>query len=125
MAQVSLRRPNDLALAAAGGLSVLALLDSLFNYVWTGNGIHGTEGALLVIVSTLLMAVAIAIVLGKWGPRWLHVLLEVLIVLDFIGTGAAAYLLQAWFLLALVVLAFIAWLAHTFRPAPRPTPTLG
>ena len=125
MAQVSMRRPTDFALTAAWVLSVLALIDSLFNYFSTGNGIHGTEGALLVIVSTLLMAVAIGIVLNRWGPHWLHVLLEVLIVLDFIGTGAAAYLLEAWILLALVLLAFIAWLAHTFRPAPRPTPTLG
>jgi len=125
MAQVSMRRPTDFALTAAWVLSVLALIDSLFNYFSTGNGIHGTEGALLVIVSTLLMAVAIGFVLNRWCPHWLHVLLEVLIVLEFIGTGAAAYLLEAWILLALVVLAFIAWLAHTFRPALRPTPTIG
>ena len=25
-------------------LSALALLDAIFNYFWTGNGIHGTEG---------------------------------------------------------------------------------
>ena len=71
------------------------------------------------------MAAAIGVVLNRWGPRWLLILLQVLLVLDFLGTGAAAYLLEAWFLLALDVLALIAWLAHTFRPAPRPSTTLG
>ena len=118
--QIVRARPTDLAMTAVWGLSLLALIDSLFNYFWTGNGIHGSEGALLVIVSTLLLTLAGGIVLNRWGPGWLHVILEVLIVLDFLGTGLAAYLLEAWILLALIVLAFIAWLIHALRPAPRP-----
>ena len=120
--QTNLSRPTDLAMTAVWGLSLLGLIDSLFNYFWTGNGIHGSEGALLVIVSTLLLVLAVGIVLNRWGPRWLHVTLEVLVVLDFLGTGLAAYFLEAWILLALMALAFIAWLVHALRPALRPAP---
>jgi hypothetical protein len=118
--ETSLSRSTDLALTGVWGLSLLALVDSLFNYFWTGNGIHGSEGALLVIVSTLLLVLAVGVVLNRWGPRWLSVILEVLIVFDFLGTGLAAYFLEAWILLALIALAFIAWLVHALRPAPRP-----
>ena len=115
-----LAHPTDFAMTAVWGLSLLALLDSLFNYFWTGNGIHGSEGALLVVVSTLLLVLAVGVVLNRWGPGWLRLILEILTVLDFLGTGLAAYFLEAWILLALVVLAAIAWLIHVLRPAPRP-----
>jgi hypothetical protein len=91
--------------------SALGFLDAIFNYFWTGNGIHGSEGALLVVASTLLMAVAAWLVGAHVVHGWLRTLLVVLLVLDFIGTGAAAYLLEAWILLGLDVLAAIAWLA--------------
>lgn len=98
-------------------LSLLALIDALFNYFWRGNGIHGTEGALLVIVSTLLMALAAGVIVNRWGPRWGRRVLEFLLLLDFIGTAAAGYFLEAWVLLALVGLSFIAWLVHFARPS--------
>jgi hypothetical protein len=91
--------------------SALALFDAVFDYVWTGNGIHGTEGALLVVVSTLLMSVA-AILIGRHIVRGgFLVLLTALLAIDFVGTGLAAYLLEAWVLLALNVLAASSWLA--------------
>ncbi len=114
-------RRLDYGMTAVFLLSLLALVDSLFNYFWTGNGIHGTEGALLVVVSTLLMAIAAALIANNWIGGWLRGVFEVLLFLDFLGTAAAAYLLEAWILLALVVLAFIAWLAHFVRPAPTVT----
>ena len=97
--------------------SVLGFVDAVFNYFWTGNGIHGTEGALLVVVSTLLMIVAAVLISRRVVHGWLRTVFAVLLALDFIGTGLAAYLLEAWILLGLDVLAAIAWLA-TFA-APR------
>ena len=101
---------------------VLAFLDALFEYFWTGNGIHGTEGALLVVISTLLMAVAAALIGLRVVHGWLSTVLSILLVLDFIGTGLAAYLLEALILLGLDILAAIAWLAsfatkRTLSPA--------
>jgi len=102
-------------------ISVLAFADALFNYFWTGNGIHGTEGALLVVVSTLLMAVAAWLTGAHIVHGWLRTLLVALLVLDFIGTGLAAYLLEAWILLALDIAAIVAWFATL--AAPRMTST--
>ena len=111
-------RRVDFAMTAVFLLSLLALIDSLFNYFWAGNGIHGSEGALLVIVSTLLMTIAAGLIVNRWISGWVRGLFEFLILLDFLGTALAAYFLEAWILLALVVLAFIAWIAHFARPAP-------
>ena len=102
-------------------ISVLAFADALFNYFWPGNGIHGTEGALLVVVSTLLMAVAAWLTGAHIVHGWLRTLLVALLVLDFIGTGLAAYLLEAWILLALDIAAIVAWFATL--AAPRMTST--
>ncbi|MEO8758530.1 MAG: hypothetical protein ABI398_12370 [Devosia sp.] len=113
--QTNLPRSTDFAMTAAAVLSAFALIVSVFNYFWTGNGIHGSEGALLVVVSTALLTLAAGVVAARWAGGWLRSLLETLIVLDFIGTGAAAYLLQAWILLGLVVLAFVAWVTHVVR----------
>jgi len=109
-------RRADFAMTAVFLLSLLALIDSLFNYFWTGNGIHGSEGALLVVVSTLLMALATGLIVGRWIRGWIGGLFEFLILLDFLGTALAAYLLEAWILLGLIIVAFIAWIAHFARP---------
>ena len=111
-----------IVVAVFGGL---AFLDSLFNYFWSGNGIHGTEGALLVVVSTLLLTIAALLIASGRIGGWVRGLFEVLIALDLVGTGLAAYLLEAWLLLGLVALAAIAWLIHIFHPSPRSVPTLG
>jgi hypothetical protein len=97
-------------------LSVLALFDAIFNYVSPDNGIHGTEGALLVVISTLLMAITAVLIGTRVARGWVGSLLSVLLVLDFLGTGLAAYLLDAWILLGLDVLAAIAWLATLAAP---------
>lgn len=100
-------------------LAALSLIVSIFDYFWTDNGIHGTEGALLVIVSTFLMLVASGWLSTGRVHGWLRVVLEILLVLDFLGTGLAAYLLEAWVLLALDVLALLVWIVHALRPARR------
>ena len=112
-------RGYDLGGIALVALSLLALLDSVFNYFSRGNGISGTEGALLVVVSTLLMLIAAILLARDMVRGWVRVTFEMLIVLDFIGTAAAAYFLNAWLLLALVALTAIAWLVQIFAAAPR------
>jgi hypothetical protein len=125
MPLINIRNSGDIAIWLVALLALLAFLDSIFNYFWTGNGIHGTEGALLVVASTFLMGVAAVLIGNRWVGGWLRTLFEILLVLDFVGTAAAAYLLEAWILLVLVVLAFVAWIAHLVRPARRTTPNLG
>ena len=91
-------------------VSVLALAMSTFDLFWTGNGIHGSAGALLVIGSTLLMAIAAAAIAAGLARGPVRSVLAALIVLDILGTGFAAYMLEAWILLGLMFLALIAWL---------------
>ena len=102
--------------------STLGLAVSVFNYFWTGNGIHGSLGALIVVGSTLLMAIAsVAIAVGFARGR-VRSVLAVLIVLDILGTGFAAYMLEAQILLGLTILALIAWAFSAFsdrRPSRR------
>lgn len=99
--------------------SLLGLIDAIFNYFSPANGIHGTEGALIVIVSTALQLIAALLILARVVRGWVWWLFQVLILLDLIGTALAAYLLEADLLLALTVLGFIGWLLQMFG-APSP-----
>jgi quinoprotein glucose dehydrogenase len=110
-----------LPLAALIGLGA-----ALFDYFYPDNGIHGTGGVLLVIASTAVMLI-LALALVRWGAakRWAHGVLLVLLVIDIAGTGLAAYLLEAWWILGAMALALIGWLIDipeaTLRMAPTPT----
>lgn len=104
-------------LAAAAVISVLV---TLFNYLiaW---GINHTLGTAIVLVTSVIMAVAaLAILFWATMPGWLRVVLLVGLALDVIGTGVAAYFLEAWILLALMVVAAIGWLAAVFGGATQP-----
>jgi hypothetical protein len=97
-------------------VTLLAFAVSLFDYFWTGNGIHGSEGALLVVGSTFLMVVAAALFQFGIVRSWLRALFEILLALDVFGPLIAAYFLESWLLLGLVVLAAIALLVDVFTP---------
>jgi len=101
---------------ALTALAILAFLDCVFEYFWPANGIHGTEGALLVVVSTLLMALASASLAARMVRGWLLILLEVLVFIDLWGTGVAAYFLENWLLLILDILALIVFIAQVAFP---------
>ena len=95
-----------LLIAAAAALAI-----AMFNFFWSGNGIHGTAGAGLVVISSALMAAAAAaLVLATRMRRGLRGTLLVLIALDIIGTGLAAYLLEADWLLAAMAVALVGWI---------------
>ncbi|MCB8837588.1 hypothetical protein [Aurantimonas sp. VKM B-3413] len=109
-----------LVLSALVGLIVAAV--NAFN---PGNGIAFSFGAYLVLASTTLLLVAALIVaFVRSRPRWLGGLLSFLALLDLIGTGLAAYFLEANILLGAMVVGLIGWLVHLFvDPSPRPDPT--
>jgi hypothetical protein len=96
---------------------------AVFNYFWTANGIHGTGGALVVIASTLLILITTIVLLAALDmPRWLRLTLAMLIGLDILGTGLAAYMLEANWLLAAMAVALIGWVIFvSFGAAGRHT----
>ena len=98
-------------------LSVIGVIVTLYNYFDASNGIHGSEGALLVIVSTILMLLASLALAFRWPPiRWIRGVLSALILLDIIGTAAAGYLLESWTLLILMIVALLVWLGSFLLP---------
>src|SRR5438477_11709988 len=102
-------------------LGLIAVALAVFDYFWRGNGIHGTGGALLAIASAGAMLVVTG-VLVRWPamPRALRLVLLWLMLIDIVGTGVAAYFLEAWWLLLVMVLAVVAWLIALQRDhAPR------
>ena len=110
-----------MAACSAAGLAI-----SIFDYLQP-DGIGGSAGALLVIVSSALILAASA-VRGLLAARWLQITIRILLLLGVLGTGFAAYMLEAWLLLALMALAMIGWLVSVFADgscAARPAHNTG
>jgi len=106
--------PWVMALASAAGLAL-----SVYDDLTPGTGIDHTWGALLVVVSSALIGLAaIALALVGAMPRWLRGILLVLLLLGILGTGCAAYFLEANVLLALMAVALLGWLYHMFGARP-------
>ena len=101
--------------------ALIGLAEAIFDFFWTGNGIHGTAGALLVVVTIALMFLASgALALWPAMPRWLRGILLFLILLDIFGSGFASYMLEAWWLVGAMGLALIGWVVHVAAdPTPR------
>ena len=116
---LALSRANPLLFAAA----VAGLAVALFDFFWWGNGIHGSAGALLVVISSALLAGATASLMFAAMSQRLVVTLTVLIVLGIIGTGLAAYMLEANVLLAVTGLMLIGWIAQRFQGPVTPSRT--
>jgi len=100
--------------------AVVAALASLYDFLiaW---GINHTLGAGIVLVTTIIMAVAaLAMLTWRAMPNWLRVLLLIGLAVDVIGTGVAAYFLTAWVLLILMIIAAIGWFGTVFSGANKP-----
>jgi hypothetical protein len=107
-----------LAAAALASLIVAAV-----NAFHKGNGIAFSGGAILVLVSTALLFIASLVVLfSPYRPKWLLGILAVLMLLDLLGTGFAAYFLDAFLLVALMVVGFVGWLVNLAAPGGRKAP---
>lgn len=98
--------------------AVVGLLISLVFYYTPNGSVAHSWGALLVVVSTALMLLAALSIALANMPRWLAVLLQALIFLDIIGTGVAAYFLETYILLALMVVALMGWIFRKTSDSP-------
>ncbi len=96
---------------------------SLFNYFWPKTGIDGTPGALLVVVSSaLVLGAALVMALDHSKGPALRVFLDASTLLGVIGTGIAAYFLEAYVLVAFMALGLLGWFVHMiFGPSERAT----
>lgn len=110
------RLGSTLLIAAA----LLGIAVSAVNYVMPDNGIAGTPGALLVIVSTAALAL-VAYALrrrladGRGGGLLWHAIALILLA----GTAFAAWLLETPVLVALMALGACAWLSIAFSGGRR------
>lgn len=98
-----------LALAAAAGTFL-----SIYNYL-ANEGIRHTDGALAVVFSCLVMAIAAGLI-ARTGllPRWLRAVLLLALLLDVFATGVAGWFLETWLLMAFMAVALLGWLLHVF-----------
>lgn len=102
-------RPNGgLAFMLASALVGMGI--ALWYYLATETGVDGTWGALLVVISCLLLALD-ALILFFMPAGGLRVTLVVLGFLGAAGTLAAAWFLHAWWLMAAMVVLAIALVA--------------
>lgn len=100
--------------------AALAALVAAFNYFMPGNGISGTYGALLVIASSVALLL-VGRMLAKRMSAGIagftrNLVLNLAVVVLVLGTAFAAWLLEAYVLFALILLAGLGWLWLLVRP---------
>ncbi|MEQ5872190.1 hypothetical protein J4E08_20175 [Sagittula sp. NFXS13] len=88
--------------------ALLALAVMLWNYV-ADVGIAGTGGAALALFGTFALTAAGILLVMTRLPGWARVTFKVLIALGLIGTSLAAFFLHAWIVLALLIVATVAF----------------
>ena len=88
-------------------------LVATYNYLSPASGIDGTGGALLVIVTSLVIA-APALLLGRAARG--RKLLAGLCLVMLLGTAFAAWLLNSPALVALMTIAAVGWLLSVAAP---------
>ena len=112
--------PKAKSAATSFGMALCALVAvvvALVNYFVPGNGISGTPGALLVVASSSLLAL-VGYLSGRRiqnGRTGGTALLAVALVL-LAGTALAAWLLEAYVLFGVMMLACLGWIAIAVRP---------
>ena len=100
--------------------SLLGLALAAFQYVDTGNGIAYSPGALLVTLATALILAASLVVLVDPGlPAWFGGLLYALIVIGLMGAALAAYFLDSYWLMALMIVGLVGCLAQLISSPGR------
>ncbi len=110
-------------LGAAAGL-----VDALVQFFQPDNGIHGSWGALAVVVLTaLILGGSLLVGFGLALRRGWRGLLMLLLLCGIVGAGVCAWLLETEGLLALMALALLGWAIRlgTKRRPVRPALHLG
>lgn len=116
-ADIRVRTRAGAWIMAIAGL--IAFIVCLADYLTPHGAIAQAWGTLLVVVSTGLMLIAGGLLALIAMPRWLVVLFEVLLILDIVGTGFCADMLEAPAVLVLMLLALIGWVVHLAVDAPH------
>ncbi|RUO33288.1 hypothetical protein [Aliidiomarina soli] len=86
--------------------SLLGVGISLYYYLVPMTGVTGTEGALLVVISSLVLTLC-GIILLKVHTGSPAIAVRVLVLLGALGTIAAAWFLHAFWLVAVMLVAFV------------------
>jgi hypothetical protein len=95
----------------AGTLGAAA---GLYDFYTVSTGIDGTGGVQLVIAACLLMVFGALMVL-LLGRGFLAGVFLLLLLLDVIGTGVAAYFLESGLIMAAMALAALGWVLNMNR----------
>lgn len=111
--RISQRSPWLLAASA-----LLGLIASVVNFLLPENGIDGSLGVGVVIAAMALMVLAAAATAAGYARGGLRALLLVLILLDILGSGFAAYMLDSGVLMTIMALSLLAWLSAIFAGGP-------
>ena len=111
-------RPSAYGMWTLTAASLLGLALAVFQYVDTGNGIAYSPGALLVAVAAaLILAASVVVLFGQGLPAWFGGLLYALIIIGLIGAALAAYFLDSYWLMALMIIGLLGSLAQLI-PSP-------
>lgn len=112
--QIQIAEPGAWMMVAGSGGGLLA---ALLDYVWRGDGIAFEAGTLLVVVSSALLLAAALLLASRAVRRGLAVAFVILAGLDILGTGFAAWMLEANWLLSLTAVAAVGWMINVFFDA--------
>ena len=118
MAAIALNKAKVGASMLCSG-AILGTAVSIANYFSPDSGIAGTPGALLVIVSTVIL-LAFGLIMrsdGKRG-RGFRVFITASALFDIVGTAFAGYLLNSETLVVLMMVSLAGWLIHLFESRP-------
>lgn len=116
-----MKRHTTLSATGAGLVALGAAVGAglaLYNYLAPMTGVTGTPGALLVVVSSLLLLAA-GVVIWLVSRGFGYWLLEVLGFAGVVGTFVAAWFLHEWWLMAAMGVVFVGLVLSLFRRSAR------
>ena len=114
-------RKRDLGASVIIVGALLGLAVSICNYISSvgflapNSSVAGEPGAMLVIVSTALLAVAGLVLAAEVRSRAVRWFFGIAGLLDIVGTAAAAWFLDSNVLIGLMVVCFLGWLGRFRR----------